>query len=121
MIYLLDTNVVSGLMRTDPAVRNWIASLAVTDHVVICTVVRGEILFGVERLPEGKRRMELAARAVHFLTAFRCEPIPEEAADYYSEVKRTRQKQGLPLDENDLWIAGFSGKRSSVQAVMPAD
>jgi predicted nucleic acid-binding protein len=39
------------------------------------------------------------------LSAFRCEPIPERAAAFYAHVKVTRQKNGLSLDENDLWIA----------------
>jgi len=40
-----------------------------------------------------------------FLAAFRCEPIPEEAADRYATLKLTRQQRGLTLDENDLWVA----------------
>ena len=40
-----------------------------------------------------------------FLAAFRCEPIPERAADLYATLKLTRQQHGLTLDENDLWVA----------------
>ena len=34
-----------------------------------------------------------------------CEPIPERAAGFYAAVKITRQRNGLSLDEGDLWIA----------------
>jgi len=34
-----------------------------------------------------------------------CEPIPSAAADRYAKVKASQQRRGLPLDENDLWIA----------------
>lgn len=34
-----------------------------------------------------------------------CEPLPTEAADAYAVIKSQRQRIGLPLDENDLWIA----------------
>ena len=39
------------------------------------------------------------------MAVFRCEPIPEEAGDFYAAVKLARQQRGLTLDENDLWIA----------------
>jgi predicted nucleic acid-binding protein len=40
-----------------------------------------------------------------FLAVFRCEPVPERAADFYAAVKLARQQRGLTLDENDLWVA----------------
>jgi toxin FitB len=61
--------------------------------------------FGIARLPEGKRREELEEMGTQFLAAFRCEPVPERAGDYYAAVKIARQQRGLALDENDLWVA----------------
>jgi predicted nucleic acid-binding protein len=34
-----------------------------------------------------------------------CEPVIAAAADRYANVKASQQRRGLPLDENDLWIA----------------
>jgi tRNA(fMet)-specific endonuclease VapC len=68
-------------------------------------MVGGEILFGVARLPIGKRRAGLESAGRQFLTAFRCEAIPENAGDLYAKLKVDRQQRGLVLDENDLWIA----------------
>lgn len=62
-------------------------------------------MFGVARLPLGRRRSELEATASAFLSAFGCEPVPERAGDHYADLKRSRQVRGLVLDENDLWIA----------------
>jgi predicted nucleic acid-binding protein len=31
--------------------------------------------------------------------------VPPAAADRYASVKISQQRRGLPLDENDLWIA----------------
>jgi predicted nucleic acid-binding protein len=76
-----------------------------TDRVVTCTIVRGEILFGIARLPLGKRRTELEETGQQFLAAIRCEPVPERAGDFYAAVKLARQQGGLTLDENDLWVA----------------
>lgn len=105
MTYLLDTNAISDLMRAAPRIENWMAGLDQADRVVTCTIVRGEILFGIARLPAGRRRAELEETSHQFLAAFRCEPIPERAADLYATLKITRQQRGLTLDENDLWVA----------------
>jgi predicted nucleic acid-binding protein len=103
--YLLDTNAISDLMRAAPRIENWMAGLDQGDHVVTCTIVRGEVLFGIARLPAGKRRTELEETGRQFLGVFRCEPVPERAGDLYAAVKLARQQRGLSLDENDLWVA----------------
>ena len=63
MIFLLDTNAFSDLMREHPTVDARILSLSEQDNVVICSVVRGEILYGIVRLPQGKRRADLQSKA----------------------------------------------------------
>lgn len=105
MNFLLDTNVISELMRADARVERWMAGLDESDRIVTCTIVRGEILFGISRLPQGRRRAELEQMGRQFLDAFYCEPVPERAGDFYAELKLTRYSRGLALDENDLWIA----------------
>lgn len=105
MIFLLDTTAFSDLMREHPKLDSRLAMVSLTDRVVICSVVRGEIQYGIDRLPEGKRRQDLKAKAYKLLAILPCEPITEAASDYYSKIKLTRQQKGLTLDENDLWIA----------------
>lgn len=105
MIYLLDTTAVSDLMREHHRVQEQLADVLPADRVAVCSVVRGEILFGIERLPVGKRRKELETKAKHILDATYCEPVPEAAADHYARIKSQCETKGVPLDENDLWIA----------------
>lgn len=105
MLYLLDTSGVSGLMREDSGMASWLSSVSTDDRVVICTITRGEILFGLERLPQGKRRAELEAKTQKLFAVMPCEPIPPVAGDLYASVKTAQQRRGLPLDENDLWMA----------------
>lgn len=69
------------------------------DRVVTCTIVRGEILFGLARLPPGRRRTELEETGRQFLAVLRREPVPERAADFCTTVKLARQQRGLTLDE----------------------
>lgn len=105
-IYLLDTSTFSDPMREHPQV---VAELALAKQaearVCICTIVRGEILYGLERLSRGRRRRALEVKAIQFFAVLPCEPIPETAADHYARIKRQTQRKGTPLDENDLWIA----------------
>ena len=69
MIYLLDTNAISELTRADARIENWISALDRGDRVITCTIVRGEMLVGIARLPEGKRRAELEESGQQFLNA----------------------------------------------------
>jgi len=92
-------------MREDGRMASWLSSVAAGDQVVVCPITRGEILFGLERLAVGKRRSELEAKARALFAALTCEPVPPAAGDRYARVKVARQRHGLPLDENDLWLA----------------
>ena len=47
MTFLLDTSAISALVRRDPRITGWIASLDSDSRLVTCTIVRGELLFGL--------------------------------------------------------------------------
>ncbi len=92
-------------MKADARMIGWMAALAETDRVVSCAVVRGEILYGIGKLDEGRRRTELESQAEALFRAVPCEPVPVSAAPIYAGVKLDQERRGLSLDENDLWIA----------------
>ena len=108
MSYLLDTSTCSDIMDDRPDTLARLAALPDTQAVQTCSIVRGELLFGIERMPAGKKRDRLARRAEDVLRRMRCEAITQEAANHYAVIKRMREKDGRPLDENDLWIAATS-------------
>ena len=105
MLFLLDSNAFSDLMRKHPGVQRRFAALGADDRIAISTTVRGEIVYGLERLPTGRRRDELSRQAQELFAVLRSEAVPVAAADAYARIKLNRQQQGLSLDENDLWIA----------------
>lgn len=90
--YLLDTSAFSALMREDPRVRKRLAALDPSDRVALCTVVQGEVLYGLERLADGRRRRALAQRAACLFAVLPCDPVPEEAAKYYAGLKRAAER-----------------------------
>ena len=83
----------------------WLPSVGIDDTVVMCTISRGEILFGFERLPRGRRRIELEEKARKVFASLPCEPILPAAGDQYANVKSLLERRGQPIDQNDLWIA----------------
>ena len=92
-------------MRDIPKVKGRLNSLAESDYLFTCPIVKGEILFGILRIPTGKRRRDLEQKANELFAQIPCDPIPENVGDTYAQIKVAAQQQGTSLDECDLWIA----------------
>jgi predicted nucleic acid-binding protein len=60
-VYVFDTNTVSAVMADHPKVKARLSQRP--GLVVTCAIVRGEVRYGLERLPIGKRRANLEAKA----------------------------------------------------------
>jgi tRNA(fMet)-specific endonuclease VapC len=102
-IYLLDTNTVSAVMADHPKVK---ARLALQPgQVATCAIVRGEIRYGLERLPAGKRRANLESKASTVFAALPIEPVTSATADIYGTIRRSLELKGQNYSDNDLWIA----------------
>lgn len=114
---VLDTNVVSELMKPAPAkkVIDWVASKAATS-LYITSITQAEILHGILLLPAGKRRkaIELAAEAM-FEEDFdgRILPFGSDAAFQYAEIAAERRKRGQPISHFDAQIAAISRASSA--------
>ena len=121
MIFLLDTNAFSDLMRKHAKVEARLASLPSTDRVVICPIVRGEIRYGIEQLTQSRRRQNLENQAAPLFAIIPCDPIHETAGDHFAGIKLTRQRKGLTLDENDLWIVATAFALSATLVTRDSD
>ena len=95
-------------MYSEPRVLEWLSALGSEDRAAICTIVRGEIIFGLHRLHPGRRRSELEVKANKLLASMTCEPMPAEVGDMYALIKATQFRAGAPLADNDLWIAAVA-------------
>ena len=108
---VLDTNVITEVFRPQPApqVVEWLESL--TGDVAITTVTLAELLAGVRRLPDGRRRSVLSARIDVALQPYRetrsILAFDDEAADHYAEVFVAREKTGMPISMADAQIAAI--------------
>lgn len=106
---LLDTNVLSELMRPEPhaAVLAWSDQLD-PDGVGITAINEGEILHGLARLPEGRRRQTLEERweqLVPALFAGRVFSFDRSGAQWYAQLLQRRTIIGRPMATADAVIA----------------
>jgi tRNA(fMet)-specific endonuclease VapC len=100
-LYLLDTNILSDLIRdeTGPAGQ----ALGVVGPESVCTsvVVAGELRFGAAR--RGSPR--LSADVEKLLGLLPVLPLEAPADRLYAEVRNHLQSRGQPIGANDLLIA----------------
>lgn len=106
---VLDTNVVSELARASPdqAVQRWIRDLPL-DQLFCTTVNEAELLFGIERLPHGRRRADLLAateRLFAHLLVDRVLPFDRAAARQFAELAALQQAHGRTMQTADALIA----------------
>jgi tRNA(fMet)-specific endonuclease VapC len=120
-LYLLDTSTFSHLMNRHTNVLARAQSLSANEHIAICTVVRGEIHYGLERMPQGRRRQALEITSINLFAMIPCEPIPEAAGDIYGRIKRETEGCGTPIGENDLWIAATALALGAVLVTADSD
>jgi hypothetical protein len=111
-VIILDTNVLSELMRSAPAVSvtNWVAAQSAA-NLFVTTITQAEILHGALLLPRGRRRdaIEAAAEAM-FEEDFagRLLPFNSLAAHAYAEIAVARRQSGRPISQFDAQIAAIA-------------
>jgi hypothetical protein len=109
---VLDTNVLSELMRAQPEARvvAWFDGKAETAFF-ITAITRAEILLGISLLPTGQRKDALAEAAQRmFEQDFdgRCLSFDERAAGAYARVVAGRTRAGQPISTEDAQIASIA-------------
>jgi toxin FitB len=114
---LLDTNVLSELMRPAPsaAVENWIGLQPVAS-IFISAITEAELRYGVALLPEGRRQVQLLAKIEAMLAedfAGRILPFDSPAASAYADIAVMRRRSGRPISEADAQIAAIASSRGA--------
>jgi predicted nucleic acid-binding protein len=113
---LLDTNVLSELLRAAPerAVLQWFAAQP-SEGLFISAVTQAEMMLGARLLPAGKRRTALEA-ALHGLFdedfAGRVLPFDTAACDAYAEIVAARRTAGRAISQFDAQIAAIARRHA---------
>lgn len=125
MTTLLDTNVLSELLRARPdeSVLAWFARQNAAG-LYVSAVTQAEMLLGARLLPAGKRRAQLQ----HALDAMfgedfagRVLPFDDAAAAPYAAIVATRRGVGRPISQFDAQIAAIATSRRAGLATRNQD
>ncbi len=109
---VLDTNVLSELLRPNPAprVEAWLAAQDGAS-VYFTTVGEAELRYGVAILPAGRRRTTIGAAIEGILDEdFRDRVLPfdREASRAYAAIAAERRAAGRPISQFDCQIAAIA-------------
>lgn len=117
---LLDTNILSELMRPAPekGVEHWLANQA-DASVFISAITEAELRYGIALLPAGKRRSVLATVIEDMLGedfTGRILPFDSAAAVAFAEIAANRRQVGRPIAQADAQIAAIARSRGAALA-----
>ena len=108
---IIDTNVVSELMRAspDPAILAWFAGHT-ADTLFLTAISEAELRTGAAILPAGQRRERLVGAIDAMIEqdfAGRILPFDSPAARSYSAIAAARRAAGKPIMDADCQIAAI--------------
>jgi predicted nucleic acid-binding protein len=119
-VIILDTNVLSALMRQEPepSVLHWL-DLQAPESIWITSITLFESRLGLALVPDGRRRRSLEAAFGRLLEQDlenRVLPFDSEAALQAAALAADRSRVGRPVDIRDTQIAGIAQARRATVA-----
>lgn len=116
---VLDTNVVSELMRPEPApqVAEWVRRRD-RRELRMTSITLAEIRYGIARLPDGRRKQALLDIADDIFGTFNEQilPVDAAAAEQYALIASARERAGKPIAGFDALIAAVCRSQGSALA-----
>jgi tRNA(fMet)-specific endonuclease VapC len=105
--YVLDTNVVSLLMKGDP---NVIGRLKAVSRADVCMPqpVVAEITYGIQRLPRSKRKDALASRFDLLKSEIGRLVWSDEISEAFGEIKSGLERKGERIEDFDAAVAAHA-------------
>jgi predicted nucleic acid-binding protein len=111
-VIILDTNVLSELLRPapEPRVEAWLAAQDGAE-VYLTAITEAELRYGVAIMANGRRRSALAAAVDRILREdfiARILPFDSAAAQVYAAIGAARRLAGRPIAQADCQIAAIA-------------
>ena len=105
--YLLDTNVISEVIRSTPHARV-VTFLTEHDVLWLSSIVIHELEYGLQRMAQGQRRSSLQDSLLGIIAEYedRILPLERGGAEWAARFRAHAQRSGRTLDLGDALIAG---------------
>lgn len=105
---IIDTNVVAEMMRGKPD-RNVVAWTDTAGPLHTTAVTLAEVEYGIARLPDGRRKDQLASAAARVFGEFDDVIVAFDgrAARRYAQIVAYRERSGRPIAAADAQIAAI--------------
>lgn len=107
MKYVLDTNVVSLLMKGEPVVLERLQKVSRSD-VCMPQPVLAEIAFGIRRLPRSKRRDALTSRFDLLKGELARAPWSDDVSEAFGVLKAALERKGERIEDFDAAVAAHA-------------
>ena len=107
MIYVLDTNAVSALMKGNETIVERLASHSPAD-VAIPQPVIAEIAYGIQRLPRSRRRSVLQARFDLICSELSRAEWTDAVSQAFGRIKAILERRGSRIEDFDAAIAAHA-------------
>ncbi len=107
MKFVLDTNAVSALMKSDPRVIERLKQRS-REEVSVPQPVWAEIAYGIERLPTSKRKQFLEERFALIRSELDRSSWSDEVSDSFGSIKAFLESKGRRIEDFDAAIAAHA-------------
>lgn len=111
-MYLLDTDILSNLMKRTPSgsLKTRMASVPASSQFT-SSITLGELVFGAKKKGSGRLMQKVEQRVVSVLPVL---PFDADAARRYGEVRAELERRGTPIGDADLRIASIALARGLI-------
>lgn len=121
---VVDTNVLTELMRpiANPSVVVWLDAQD-QEELAITAITVAEVLYGLHRLADGRRKAALFQVAAAILERFGDQTLPFDvpAAQRYATIVARRRTLGRPIQPLDAQIAAIAAAHNAAVASRDGD
>lgn len=101
---MLDTNIVSAMMREpDGRLRSHVAAVG-AEAVCISVVTAGELEYGAAKKPSARGLANLAM----IMSVLPVAPLEPAVGLVYGRIRAELERRGMPVGPNDTWIAAHA-------------
>ncbi len=111
-MYLLDTDILSNLMKRKPSIRLQARVASVPAEAQFSSsITLGELVFGAKKKRSSRLMQEVEDRVVSYLPML---PFDADAARRYGDIRAELERRGTPIGDADIRIASIALARGLI-------